>query len=407
MSQSTLIFDPATGLQAPDTSAIREAVAKDWVTAFADPDLPPLDTEPTTPAGQLVDSETAIIEDKNAQILFLANQFNPAVSNGIWQDGIGFIYFLTRQLETPTVVTCQVTGLKGTPIPAGAIIETTDGLRLIANDSITIPASGVANLVFSNTEYGPVAIGEHTATKIVTVIPGWDTVDNPTVGVPGTLRESRSAFERRRYASVAANAHGTVPALYGTIGNIPGVVDLVILENITNDPITDWGVTVNGHSVFISVYGGDDTAIAEAIYRKKDAGCGTDGNTTIIFIDTSIQNYRGGITNTYRIERPTPLDFSVQVTARKTLTTPATIVTDIQNAVLANFNGEAGLDRVRMAAICYASRFFCSLAAVGVQDLVSVKISVDGGTTWVDEVTVNADQIPVLSADNISVVILT
>lgn len=406
MSQSRLIFDPNTGLEVPDTSAIRAEVAADWTSAFASPDLPALNTDPTAPAGQLVDSETAIIEDKNAQVLFLSNMFNPAVSDGIWQDGIGYIYFILRQLETSTVVTCQVTGLQGTVIPRGSLIRTLDNLTLISNDTVTIGSTGTASIVFSATEIGPVPIVANTATQIVTVIPGWDTVNNPSVGVPGTFRETRSEFERRRYASVAANAHGTVPALYGTIGNIPGVVDLVILENISNDPIVDWGVTINGHSVYISVYGGDDTEIAEAIYRKKDAGCGTDGNTTISYVDTTINNYRGGITSTYRIQRPTPLDFYVQVTLRKTLTTPATVVDDVKAAVLANFNGtDDGIGRVRMAAICYASRFFCSIAGAGVQDLISVKVSTDG-STWVDEITVTADRVPVLDPNNISVIIL-
>lgn len=404
MSQSTLLFDPESGLYAPDTETIRDAVVVDWVQAFAEPDQPALNTEPTSPAGQLIDSETAVIENKNAQVLFLSNQFNPSVSDGIWQDGIGFIYFIERQLETPTVVTCQVTGLQGTVIPRGSLVRTTEGLTLTSNDTTIIGASGTTSLLFSNTEIGPIEIAAHTVTTIVTVIPGWDTVDNATVGVPGTLRESRSEFERRRYASVAANAHGTVPSLYGTIGNIPGVVDLVILENITNDPIFEWGVTINGHSVFIGVYGGDDTEIAEAIYRKKDAGCGTDGNTEIIYVDTTIKNYRGGLTNTYHIERPTPLDFYVQVTLRKTITTPATVIEDVKAAVLSNFNGTAGADRVRMAAVCYASRFYCTVGEAGVQDILSIKLSVDG-STWLDEITVNADRIPVLSADNIFVIV--
>ena len=50
---SQLIFDPATGLLAPDTAEIRAGVAGDWQQAFFAPDHPALDTEPTTPAGQL------------------------------------------------------------------------------------------------------------------------------------------------------------------------------------------------------------------------------------------------------------------------------------------------------------------------------------------------------------------
>ena len=111
MADSGLIFNPETGLHAPDTADIRAAVAADGTAAFADPEKPPLDTEAVTPAGQLVDSETAIIEDKNAQVLYLANQFNPKVADGRWQDGLGHIYFIERQMETPSLVTLTLTGL--------------------------------------------------------------------------------------------------------------------------------------------------------------------------------------------------------------------------------------------------------------------------------------------------------
>lgn len=406
MSQSELIFNPETGLYAPDTSDIREAVVQDWTQAFADPDQPTLDTEPTTPAGQLIDSETAIIEDKNAQILFLSNMFNPRTSEGRWQDALGYIYFLERQIETPSVVTCQLTGLAGTVVPAGALAQTTDGITLASDAAVTIGSNGTATVIFSSQETGPVAIAAHSATSIVTVIPGWDTIDNDTAGVPGRIRESRSEFEQRRYASVAANAHGTIAAMYGTIGNLPGVVDLVILENIGPYPLVEWGVTVPGHGVFISVYGGEDEKIAEAIYRKKDAGCDTGGNTQVSYTDTEIQNYRGGVIYTYNIERPDPLPFSVQVTIRKTLTTPANIVDRIKAVVLDDFNGSAGKDRVRMAATCYASRFYCPIMAVGVQNILGVKIAAPPASPWVDEVVVNADRIPVLDIDDITVLVI-
>ena len=407
MPQSGLKFDPEIGLFAPDTPDIRETVAKDWTKAFTDPDQPPLDTEPTTPAGQLIDSETAIIEDKNAQVLYLSNMFNPLVSDGRWQDALGHIYFLERQIETPSVVTCQLTGLAGTVIPAGALVQTTDGLFLSCDSAVTIGSNGTASVTFSSQESGPFAIPAHSATSIVTAIPGWDTVGNETAGVPGRIRESRLEFEQRRYASVAANAHGTVAAMYGMIGNIFGVMDLVILENTTSSPIEEWGVTIPPHGVFISVYGGNDADIAEAIYRKKDAGCSTGGNTQISYIDKELKNYRGGVTYAYRIERPAPLPFAVQVTVRKTASTPANIIDSIKKAVLADFSGEAGKGRVRMADTCYASRFYCPIMSAGVQEVISIKIATPAGSSWVDEVQVSADKMPVLSLDDISVVVLS
>lgn len=58
MSQADLTFDPALGLVAPDTEAIRATVADDYVRAFRQDGKPDLDVDPTTPAGQLIDAET-------------------------------------------------------------------------------------------------------------------------------------------------------------------------------------------------------------------------------------------------------------------------------------------------------------------------------------------------------------
>ena len=92
-------------------------MGEDWARAFAEDGLPELDTGPSTPAGQLVDAEVAEMEARNAAMLYLSNQFNPRISDGRWQDALGYIYFLTRKLDESTVVTCQVTGMRGTVIP--------------------------------------------------------------------------------------------------------------------------------------------------------------------------------------------------------------------------------------------------------------------------------------------------
>ena len=43
------------------------------------------------------------------------------------------------------------------------------------------------------------------------------------------------------------------------------------MENSTNEQITVHGVNIDPHSICVSVYGGDGSDIAEAIYRRKDA----------------------------------------------------------------------------------------------------------------------------------------
>ena len=241
--------------------------------------------------------------------------------------------------------------------------------------------------MFTASQPGPVTASPDTLTRIVTVTPGWDAVTNPAAAVTGSAQETQAAFENRRYNSVAANARGSVNALYGTIANLDGVLDALVLENTTSEPRQEWGVTIPGHSVWISVVGGENDDIAEAVYRKKDAGCGTAGNTQVTYQDTGLP---------------------WRVTIRKTGSTANDITEKIRAAILADFNGEgSGALRVGMAQNVYASRFYCPVLGVGVQDLQSIEIAAPlSGGQWADRVTVNADQEPVLDADDITIIIL-
>ena len=101
-----LNFDPAVGMVAPDTAVLRDAVAANWEQAFNTGDgSPVLDTEAATPAGQLVDAEAAYLAQVNADLLYVASMFNPRTSEGVWQDALGYIYFLSRKVAQPTLVT--------------------------------------------------------------------------------------------------------------------------------------------------------------------------------------------------------------------------------------------------------------------------------------------------------------
>lgn len=395
-----LTFDPKVGLVADDTDAIRVTVQTDWKNALGEN----LNVEGSTPAGQLIDSETAFIAQKDAEVLYLANQFNPLTAEGVWQDALGAIYFIQRKIAEPTIVDCVCTGLAGTVIPQGSIVKSSDNVTLIATQGGTIGGNGSVTLTFSAQTPGPIPIGANTVTNIVTVIAGWDTVNNPAAGIPGRDEESRLEFEFRRALSVAKNAHGTVEALLSEIANIQGVLDVVILENTTSTPLSTQGVEVPGHSVFISVSGGDDTEIAKAIYMKKDAGCGTAGNTDVSYVAPDVYNKK----YTFKIERPDPLPFAIQVNIRLTPSTPSDIKERVQQAILNNFNGNDNTTgRVRIASTVYASRFYASATLAGVQDLVSIKIAAPNtNPQWVDEVTINANQVPVLSINDISVEIL-
>jgi len=396
-----IVFDPQTGLTVESAETVLNAIGADWQNAFTGGGLAPLDIDPATPAGQLIATEAALVQAKDSEILYLANQFNPLTAEGRWQEALGKIYFINRKTAEPTVVVCTCGGLYNTVIPVGSIVQNTDGYQLRSLDAATIPSSGTIDIEFEVTENGPISIAAGTVTKIITVIPGWDTVTNSAAGVLGRDAETQTEFETRRYNSVATNAHGSVSAIQGAISGVDGVLDCKVLENSTDSAMTILGVSVDPHSICACVFGGDGTDIAEAIYRKKDAGCGTTGSTVVSYTDPDFNNS----VYTYNILRPIAADVKMAVTIKNTGSTPASIADDIKAALIADFYGQGENPRVGLGQTLYASRFYPIVIGAGVSDFVSLTVALGTGAfgSYID---INANREPQLDESNITVTII-
>src|SRR5262249_51765144 len=187
----------------------------------------------------------------------------------------------------PTVVACTCVGAFGTVIPAGAQAQDTSGNIYQCVDGGTIPIGGTMSLAFANLNNGPIPCPANTLTKIYRAIPGWDTINNPGDGVLGNDVETRAEFEARRKASVAVNARGSLQAVFSNVLEVPDVIDAYATENVTN-AVVNVGATnypLAPHSLLVSVEGGDNDEIANAIWLKKDIGCDMNGNTTVVVTD--------------------------------------------------------------------------------------------------------------------------
>ena len=142
--------------------------------------------------------------------------------------------------------------------------------------------------------------------------------------------------------------------------------------------------------------------IAETIYNKLDAGCGTNGNTDVSFTSPD------GVVNNYKIVRPSPTPVYISVTINKTAQTPSTVTQDIKNAIINDANGSdanSGNTRIGVGQTIYASRFTVAIVrTAGVNDLESVYIGLSASPTGTS-ITLDADEEPVISAENIEVTI--
>lgn len=401
-----LNFNSQTGFSVSETSDIREEVAQDWVEAFKEQGRPDLNTDPETPQGQIIDSQTAAIHQKDVELAFLAQQFNPQTASGRWQDALAKIYFIDRKPAINSTCVCTLTGINGTTVTAGALIRSTyDQTLWSLNEDVTIGSDGTTTATFTCQSEGAIQAGVATLTQIVTTVPGWDAVTNATAAEVGQLVENQAAFEARRYNSVALNGRSTTAAVYARVAEVNNVIAAYVTDNKTNVNKTIDGYTLSPHSIYVAVIGGNDDDIAEAIYNSVSAGCDYNGNTTV---DVTDPNTRAVETVTFM--RPTQLPLYVKVTIQDDGNLPDGYKAIVQRAVYNNFygldtsttiSGEAIL-RVIMNTDLYASRFLPSILNAGISQLLRVEISSDN-STWVDFIHVPISNEPTLELENIQV----
>ena len=396
---SSLTFDPKVGVIVPEPMDVRQATAEKLKEIFSQVGEPELNTDAGTPAGQLVDLIAGEEISVNAKLAFIVQQLNPAIASGRWHEALGKLYFLERKLAEPTVVTCQLRGLPGTVIPYGAQVSTFDGETLMCTGIVTLGEDGTAEALFRSMTTGPIEIAPKAIDTIVTLVPGWDSVTNEASGATGRYEETRAEFEARRVASVAINSTGYLESIQAAIGDVQGVIDSKVLENMTSETTTEYGVTLKPHSIAVCVYGGDDKDIARALAYKKPPGTDTNGETEVTF-DANIQSrvYK------FRIIRPVPTDVKIKIRLDKEVSKE--IKEDVIEAVYEEFlgNGPSGRDRVSLAEELYAYRFAPTIiAAIGQNShLVNVEISLGSGS-FGSQITIDADVEPVLARSNITV----
>ena len=201
-----LNFDSNKGVVIPETQDVRTDLAASVQEAFrTDPLQPVLDTDATSPMGQVVDIIAAEVQAKNSEIAFLAAMSSLSTSRGAFLDALGSLYGVERKLSEPTIVTCICTGLKGTTIPYGAIVQDSLGnqFRHSAAGGASIGETGTVQTTFSSVEHGEIEVLPDSVTKIVTIVAGWDSITNPDSGATGRVKEPDGEYMNRIMQSLS------------------------------------------------------------------------------------------------------------------------------------------------------------------------------------------------------------
>lgn len=96
------------------------------------------------------------------------------------------------------------------------------------------------------------------------------------------------------------------------------------------------------------------------------------------------------------------MDIKIQVTVDAETGISDDVVCLIKQAIINNFNGTDGSERITIGQTIYASRFYCPITSAGL-NIISVEIGFLEGA-YGDLVSFNLNQLPVLSQSNITVI---
>lgn len=406
------VFTP-TGLVTASEQAILNGILQDYVAAFAASGKT-LNTELTTPQGQLASSQSFMVAAFQAALAQLIANVDPMTSSGAFQDALGRIYFLTRQQATFATVNATVSGVVGATLPAGSQVKSSDGTIWASTAAVIFGAGGTASVTFRATTSGSVPAAGINDLSIYQQVPNWESVTNAAPSVPGVATENRVEFETRRAASVQIGGVGQAANVRAAIANVAGVSDVFVYNNGSDSAIT-FGTTsypIPAHSIAINVTGGDLTAVAQAINSKLDCGCGFSTQSTVTVNIQDTVNYVAPFP-TYLIRfmhNVTPTQIYMTVNVANLTTLPANYVLQVQQAVAAAFasgftstDGTINVSRARIGGQIVAAEFAAPILAIGNITPVTLFIGTSPAPASGASITMGIDQQPVCPQLNITV----
>lgn len=405
------------GVIVPDTQEVLDEVRQEWKDVFGNN----FSVEEGTPQGRIIEMIATERKQGVASLCFIANQINPNYASGTFLDAIGSFFGVERGVERGTVVSyVSLAGVAGTEIPAGSIATDDDNNEYVLSNTVVLGANGKALGTFVNKKSGAIPCPPHTLIYPSSDITGWESVDNGSAGSIGWDTESDEEYRKRIQLAKNNTASSTIESLNGALYSINGVISSCVYENYTgankthaDDPLIPVGETINSHSVFIVVSGGNTSGnfeqeVANAIVIKKGGGCGMVASQ--VYPDNvraiSVQNNGRPYTMTYNVAQPIPI--SVDIKVKNISYTGLNLAEDVKNIISDWFVGN--VDYVNKNTIGY------DISPFDLGAIVSTKLGVyvpscliKGGSVsefGIDEVPIAINEIGTVDINDITVAIV-
>lgn len=297
----------ASGLKTKTLAEVRDNILNggDGYPGYYEIYGPNINVGPNSPDGQQINIVAQAAVDMLELLAQIFASFDPDEAIGRVLDARCAINGVVRRGATYTTQEVQVTvtqavtlaGLDTSPLSPFTVADSAGNqFQLVSTYSFV--SAGTQTLVFQASVLGPVETVIGTITQIVTTILGVESVNN-SAGVlsAGIAEETDAQLRIRRANSVSLPSQGFIEGLTGALLDTDGVTQAIVYENVGSAPDANG---IPGHSIWCIVEGGTNAAIADVIYRKRNAGCGMKGAVTVNIPQAP------GILFPVKFDRPTP-----------------------------------------------------------------------------------------------------
>jgi hypothetical protein len=255
-------------------------------------------------------------------------------ATGIQLANIGVIVGVPPNDATFSTATVTLTGIAGTVIIAGNVVEgggINDDARWDTLTDVTIGGGGTVDVVVQAEEEGSVEAIATQIDKIVTPVSGWTSVSNAIKASPGDDKETDGEYRARQEAELSVSGAASAAAIRSILlGDLDFLTGVIVLENDDIATQVVEGITMPGKSSALIVLPDPLTTdqieqMVTLYYTNLSIGIETVGaeSTTILGAD--------GISKTVRFGYATSL--AVTVAYVLTLDT-GVVIGDVDQALI-------------------------------------------------------------------------
>lgn len=361
MANTSDYYITSQGVIVPDTSTVLSEVEADWKALFGED----LDVSPETPQGRFIELQTRTRKFVIESCAAVSNLLNLDRVNGFGLDDLGSLFVLSRKPATQTVTTVILTGANGTVVPAGTRLQTDAGDIFVNDNPWTITGGSKAAVDGWHAEqYGEVPCPANTLVNMLDVVPGLESVNNPSAPTLGQELESDNLFRARIKSSQMATSRSVTESIKGALESLSGVKGVFVTDNYDSEynqgqwvavQKTIDGLVMPPHSVLAVVDGGDEDEIAATLFSKKTLGAdyvvSSTSGAQIVTREINDNTYNYTVVQEVRFARPVLEDVAITVSVKRQGYTGTDLEGDVKAAVLAMADGDIpGIDPITLGA---------------------------------------------------------